>query len=95
MNDTLVQFAYLQLLDGMTTVAFLAHGVQEGNPMVRFVLQKSPNPIGGLLAIKVLAILLGVYCWRMGRRQVLTRMNLLFAIVVAWNLVALIAGSLN
>jgi len=77
----------------MTTVAFLMHGIHEGNPLVRFALQYSPNPLGGLLAIKVLAVALGLYCWKGGRERLLGRINILFALVVAWNLVALILGS--
>ncbi len=79
----------------MTTVAFLLHGVHEGNPLVRAALRYSPNPLGGLLLVKVLAIALGIYCWRGGRERLLNRMNILFAALVAWNLVALILGSAN
>ena len=89
----LIQFAYLQLLDLLTTVAFLLQGVQEGNPLVRWILRASPNPLGGLLGVKVLALILGLYCWRFGKQRLLGRINLLFAALVAWNLVALIAGS--
>jgi Domain of unknown function (DUF5658) len=81
------------VLDFMTTIAFLINGVREGNPLVRFALQYAPHPLGGLLAIKVLAIGLGFYCWRGGRERLLMRINILFALVVAWNLVALIIGS--
>ena len=95
MNHLLVQFTYLQLLDLMTTLAFLVNGVQEANPLVRFAMHTSPNPLSGLVAVKVLAVLLGVYCWRMGRMRVLSRMNLLFALVVAWNLAALIIASIH
>ncbi len=93
MNQLLLQYSYLQVLDFMTTVAFLMHGIHEGNPLVRFALQYSPNPLGGLLAIKVLAVALGLYCWKGGRERLLGRINILFALVVAWNLVALILGS--
>ncbi len=95
MNQLLIQYSYLQMLDLLTTFAFLLRGIQEGNPMVRLVLRFSSHPLGGLLAIKVLAIGLGIYCWRCGRSRLLTRINILFALVVAWNLVALIAGSLG
>jgi Domain of unknown function (DUF5658) len=95
LNHLLLQFAYLQLLDLMTTVAFLVNGIQEANPLVRLVIDRSHNPISALIAVKVLAVLLGAYCWRMGRERVLTRMNLLFAVVVAWNLGALIVGSIH
>jgi len=79
----------------LTTVAFLLHGVQEANPLVRLALRYSSHPLGGLLAIKMLALGLGFYCWRCGRERLLTRINFLFAVVVAWNLVALIAGGLS
>jgi hypothetical protein len=95
MNQLLLQYSYLQVLDFMTTVAFLLHGIHEGNPLVRVALKFSPNPIGGLLLVKVLAVALGFYCWRGGRERLLTKINILFAIVVAWNMVALIVGSAN
>ncbi len=95
MNQLLLQYSYLQVLDFMTTVAFLMHGVHEGNPLVRVALQYAPNPLGGLLAIKILAAGLGFYCWRGGRDRLLAKINILFAVIVAWNMVALIVGSLN
>src|ERR1700722_12577021 len=95
MNQLLIQYSYLQMLDFMTTIAFLLHGVHEGNPLVRVALRYSPNPLGGLLAVKVLAVALGFYCWRGGRERLLTKINILFALIVAWNMVALIIGSTN
>jgi hypothetical protein len=95
MNQLLIQYSYLQVLDFMTTVAFLLHGVHEGNPLVRAALQYAPNPLGGLLAVKILAVALGIYCWKGGREKLLTRINLLFAFIVAWNMVALILGSVK
>jgi hypothetical protein len=94
-NQLLVQYSYLQILDLMSTLAFLLHGIQEANPLVRFALRYSNNPLSALLAVKLLAIALGVYCWRAGRQRLLNRMNILFALVVAWNLLALIVGSLT
>ncbi len=94
MNQLLLQYSYLQMLDLLTTVAFLLHGIHEGNPVVRLALRYSSHPWGGLLLVKVLALALGVYCWRCGHEKLLIRINFLFAIVVAWNLVALIAGGL-
>lgn len=86
----LAHFVYLQALDVLTTLAFLGHGVQEANPLVRLALSLAPSPLGGLLALKVLALGLAAYCWRKGRRRLLGRMNIFFAVVVAWNLVALV-----
>lgn len=92
-NRLLLQYSYLQLLDLMTTIAFLLNGLKEGNPLVRLALRYSANPLEALVAVKAVALLLGVYCWWMGRDRLLTRINFLFALLVVWNLFALIAGS--
>ena len=93
-HQLLVQYTYLQILDFLTTIAFLVNGVAEANPVVRFVLTVVPNPVAGLLAVKLLAVLLGIYCWRLRRERLLGYINVLFAALIAWNLVALILGSL-
>ena len=95
LNQLLWQFSYLQILDFLTTVAFLLHGVREGNPLVRLALGAGTNPLVSLLVVKLLAVLLGFYCWFRGRRQLLLRINVLFALLIAWNLVALIVESVN
>lgn len=95
MNQLLLQYSYLQVLDFMTTVAFLLNGIREGNPLVRFAIAYAPHPLSGLLAIKLLAVGLGYYCWRRGREKLLLRINILFALVVAWNMMALIVGSVG
>ena len=77
----------------MTTIAFMLNGVREGNPLVRLAFHISPHPLEGLLMVKIAAIVLGIYCWRAGRERLLMRINILFALVVAWNLVALILAS--
>ncbi len=77
----------------MTTIAFLLHGVREGNPLVNLALRYTPYPIGGLLAVKLAAIALGIYAWRRGRHRLLVRINILFALVVAWNIVSLIVAA--
>lgn len=93
LNQQLLQYSYLQVLDFLTTIAFMINGVREGNPLVRLALRYAPHPLGGLLAVKVLAVGLGLYCWTRGRDRLLSRMNLLFAVLVAWNLAALIIAS--
>src|ERR1700722_14513563 len=95
LGQLLWQYFYLQVLDFLTTIAFLVNGVREGNPLVRLALGVGSNPIGSLLAVKFLAFLLGFYCWRSGKRQLLSRINLLFAVLIAWNLVALILSSVR
>jgi hypothetical protein len=93
MPQSLLLFSYLQVLDVMSTVAFLMLGVHEANPLVRFAFSIGASPIAGLLLVKLAAILIGVYCGVMGRERVLMRANLLFALLVAWNLLAVIVGA--
>ena len=88
-----LSFTYLQILDFLTTIAFLAHGIQEANPFVRMMLSLIPNPIAALVSVKLMALVLGVYCWRMRRERLLSYINVMFAVLVAWNLVVLILGA--
>jgi len=90
MTQTLYQYAYLQVLDFLTTVAFLINGVDEGNPLVAWAINIFPSPLAGLAAVKILALALGVYCWRTAKGQLLSRINIGFAVLVAWNLMNLI-----
>lgn len=94
MTQQLLQYSYLQILDFMTTTAFLVNGIREGNPLVRMAIHYGPTPIMGLLLVKLAAIGLGVYCWRFGKTRLLGRINILFALVITWNLAALIVGTL-
>ncbi len=89
-----VQFAYLQLLDLLTTLAFLTHGGKEANPVVRFVMSLAPTPLIALIVVKSVAFLLAFYCIRHARLRLLARVNVLFAVLVAWNLCVLIVSAL-
>jgi len=92
-NQLLLQYSYLQMLDLLTTLAFMLHGVREGNPLVRMVMHLTSNPLSGLLLIKGVAVILGLYCWKVGRGRLLARINIAFALVVTWNLAALILAA--
>ncbi len=93
MNNLILQYTYLQVLDLLTTVAFLINGVKEANPLVKGMMHVTSSPMMGLLLVKLLAIALGVYCWRIRKYRLLLRINILFALLAAWNMIALIAGS--
>lgn len=93
MASLLVQFTYLQLLDLLSSMAFLRAGIQEANPAVQFLTQVSGSAVGGLVVAKAVAVALGVCCWRIGRHRLLARINIFYAALVAWNLVALLAGA--
>lgn len=86
----LAQFIYLQLLDVLTTVAFMLSGVGEYNPLVRWAIREGPHPIGSLLAIKAVAVSLAILCLYRHREHLLRTANIFFACLVAYNLVALI-----
>ena len=93
MASLFVQYSYLQILDFLTTLAFLLHGVKEGNPIVRWFIDTSASPLHGLIVIKLLALALGLLVWIRGNRKLLAVMNVLFAALVAWNLIAIIVAS--
>lgn len=90
MTHILYQYSYLQVLDFLTTVAFLINGVDEGNPVVAWAINVFPSPLAGLAAVKILALGLGAYCWQTAKGRLLNRINIGFAILVAWNLMSLI-----
>jgi Domain of unknown function (DUF5658) len=89
----ILQYSYLQVLDFLTTLAFLLSGVQEGNPLVKFALEWAPTPLSGLVIVKLMALGLGFYCLRLNKTNLLAKINIMFALVVAWNMVALIVGA--
>ncbi|HEU0119243.1 MAG TPA: DUF5658 family protein [Bryobacteraceae bacterium] len=90
MTQTLYHYSYLQVLDFLTTIAFLINGVSEGNPIVNWAISAFPTPLLGLAAVKILALALGVYCWQTAKSELLSRINIAFAVLVAWNLLSLI-----
>jgi len=91
--NILVQFLYLQMLDALTTMAFLMNGVKEANPVVRLALEAGPSPLIGLLVIKVVAAAMAIYCVRRSRLRLLSRVNLFFAALIAWNLLVIVVSS--
>jgi len=88
----LLTFFTLQLLDTVTTLVFLGRGVTEGNPLVRAALHASANPMVALVAVKALGCGVAVFAWRSGRIKLLNRVNIFFAMCVAWNTVAILAA---
>lgn len=88
----LIQFVFLQLCDVLTTLAFLSFGVAEANPIARAALGAAQtNPALGLIALKAVGLVCGWYAWRSGRHRLLSRINVLFAACVAWNVIAIVA----
>jgi Domain of unknown function (DUF5658) len=88
----LLVFLALQVCDLATTLAFLHHGVGEGNPLVAALIRATAQPAVAVLLVKGAGCGLAVYAWRRGRIRLLRRANLFFALCVGWNLLA-IAGA--
>jgi hypothetical protein len=84
----------LQCLDVLTTLIFLSKGVNEGNPLINWVLPLTHAPWIGLLAAKLTATLLGVYCYRSGRITTLRLANAGYFLIVGWNLVTIAATAI-
>ncbi len=89
MAALLIQFSYLQVLDILSTLAFLLNGVQEGNPLIRMLIGAAGSPLAGLVAAKAVALALAIYCWRLRRQRLLAWANAMYALLIVWNLVAL------
>lgn len=89
----LVEFTYLQMLDVLTTVAFLMQGVAEANPIVNWAMDTGPSPVMGLVLLKCAAFGLALICFAQARHELLQKVNVFFAVLVAWNLLALIMAS--
>jgi hypothetical protein len=89
----LTDFVYLQLLDILTTIAFLMQGVAEGNPIIRWALNQGQNPLHSLMLVKAASIALAAYCVIRSRKRVLRIANIFFAALVAYNLVVIILSS--
>ncbi len=91
----LAELVYLQLLDVLTTIAFLLQGVGEGNPIVRWVITHGPHPIGSLFLMKAVAVAvaMAIVCVYRHREGLLRKVNIFFAMVVLYNLAVLIITS--
>lgn len=57
--------------------------------MVSWALSHASAPWVGLVVSKLMAALIGQYCYRKGRITLLRRANAGYSLVVGWNLVAI------
>lgn len=92
-SSQFVQFAYLQALDLLSTAAFLSHGVGEANPVVRWSMSIAPNPVSGLLGVKLLALLFAIYCIKSQRDLLLAKVNIFYAVLIVWNMACLVMAN--
>jgi hypothetical protein len=92
-TPALVWFTYLQILDLLTTLAVLAHGGSEANPLVRWMMQVSGSAVAGLVAAKLVGVGLGFCCLRRNNFVLLERVSTGYALLIAWNLLMLAAAN--
>ena len=82
-------FLYLQALDVITTALGFRFGLVEASPFIKFMMQF--GVMGGLLASKVVAVVIGGFCvWR-GRYRVIQIINYWYMALVVWNLTLIIS----
>lgn len=82
----------LQCLDVLTTLIFLKQGTAEGNPLLVWAIPHMHAPWVGLAAAKMMALLIGLNCFRNGRIKALRLANTGYSVVVGWNLAAIAAA---
>ena len=80
----LLSFVFLQLVDFLTTVVGLKWGAQELNPFIQHVMRM--GPLEGLLACKLIILMMGSLVIWYQRHRVILVVNYLFAVLVVWNL---------
>jgi hypothetical protein len=56
-------------------------------------MDNGPSPVIGLVLLKVAAFGLAIICFAQARHKLLQRVNVFFAVLVAWNLLALILAT--
>jgi hypothetical protein len=81
---TIQVFLYLQVLDALTTLLGFRAGLVEGSPFVRMLLQT--GPVTGLVADKVMALLIAATCVWFARFRLIRWANYWYAALVCWNL---------
>lgn len=84
--NSLILFVVLQVADIVSTLVFLAIGVQEANPAVRVLLHVF-TPLVSLALVKAFGIGFGIAWYRLGRS--FTKINILFSLLILWNVIAI------
>ena len=82
-------FAYLQLLDFLTTMIGLRLGLSEASPTIRPLIE----PLGMELAVgvsKLIAFALAGFCLVTNRQRLIRWINYWFAALVVWNMMLII-----
>ena len=85
-------FAYLQVLDFLTTLAGFRMGASEASPFIVKLIQMA-GPVMGVAASKGVALVLASLCVAVGRSRLIVWANYWYAGLIVWNLYILyVAG---
>jgi hypothetical protein len=83
-------FFSLQALDVLTTLIGLRMGAREASMFVGRLLVL--GPVAGLLVSKCFAVILASAALAFNRPRVIVFLNLMFAVVITWNLATILAS---
>ena len=87
-----VVFAYLQLLDFLTTLIGFRLGASEASPFIVKLIH-AVGPVMGVAASKGVALAIAAVCVAIGRSRLIVWANYWYAALVVWNLyILLVAG---
>ena len=86
--STLEIFAFMQLLDVMTTLIGFRLGASEASPFIHSFLSYGPLP--ALLIAKAIAFGIGAACIVLRRAHIIGYINYWFAALTAWNLAVIL-----
>jgi len=81
-------FLLLQLLDVATTAVGFSVGLGEASPFIRSLMQA--GPMTGLLASKLIALMLAAFCIRTSRYNVIRYVNVWYSALVVWNVTLIV-----
>lgn len=84
--DCLQAFAYLQVLDLLTTLVGFRIGAEEASPFGRLLFALHFSPVVALACIKAAAVVLAALCLWRKRQRVIRWVNYWYAGLVIWNL---------
>lgn len=85
-------FVYLQVLDLLTTMVGFRVGASEASPFIAKLIV-STSPFVGVLASKVVGLVLGTICVTMNKSHLVTWINYWFAGLVVWNLFMILTAA--
>jgi hypothetical protein len=82
-------FIYLQLLDVITTLVGMRLGLSEASPFIRWLMRL--GPAAGLVASKLLALVLCGACIWLNKRHLVRWINYWYAGLVVWNMMLILS----